>query len=376
MAVPVHVPRVNNNDDQVKLVELKVAVGDQVMAGQILGAVETDKATLDVESPSAGFVLAVRAEVDSVVQVGHVLLWLGSTPDEAIPVDPSMARTAAAGAEMASPPTAKARALLAEYGLNASAVPASGNRLTADDVLQHVARKGLSPRRAMAGVGASSAKAAWPQPDAPGQWRDLASHERGMLQTVTWQREAAVPGYVEVSCDHQAWEAHAAAFAAKHQSLLSPLLPLLAWRLVELVSQSPRFNATLLDERRYEFSQVNLGFTVQAAEVLYLAVIRNAAALGPQGFVDALVDAQRRAAAHALTPQELQGATIGFSSMSRWKVERHVPILAPHTALMVAHTVGASGQGVLGATYDHRVLHGGDVAALLRKLSAPPKSQS
>ena len=112
---------------------------------------------------------------------------------------------------------------------------------------------------------------------------------------------------------------------------------------------------------------------MQASEILYLAVVRNAALLGELGFVQQLVDLQRRAAAHELLPSELQGATIGFSSMSRWKVERHVPILAPHTALMVAHTVGADGKGVLAATYDHRVLHGGDVAGLLRKLGQAPK---
>ena len=44
MATPVHVPRVNNNDDEVKLVELKVEIGSPVTAGQVLAAVETDKA--------------------------------------------------------------------------------------------------------------------------------------------------------------------------------------------------------------------------------------------------------------------------------------------------------------------------------------------
>lgn len=130
----------------------------------------------------------------------------------------------------------------------------------------------------------------------------------------------------------------------------------------------------MLGEQRHEFNQVNLGFTVQAGEVLYLAVVRNALALGEAPFVTHLVDVQRRAAAHALTPSELQGATIGFSSMSRWKALRHVPILAPNTALMVAHTVDAEGRGVLGATYDHRVLHGGEVATPPKRLSTPPKS--
>jgi hypothetical protein len=37
----------------------------------------------------------------------------------------------------------------------------------------------------------------------------------------------------------------------------------------------------------------------------------------------------------------------------------------------VAHTITAEGAGVLGATYDHRVVNGNDVAAMLRKLSRP-----
>jgi pyruvate dehydrogenase E2 component (dihydrolipoamide acetyltransferase) len=101
-------------------------------------------------------------------------------------------------------------------------------------------------------------------------------------------------------------------------------------------------------------------------------VVRDAVAKGELGFVNALVDLQRRAAAHKLGPQETQGTTVGFSSMARWKVSRHIPILAPNTALMVAHATAADGGGVLGATYDHRVLNGADVAAALRKLGRPP----
>jgi pyruvate/2-oxoglutarate dehydrogenase complex dihydrolipoamide acyltransferase (E2) component len=117
---------------------------------------------------------------------------------------------------------------------------------------------------------------------------------------------------------------------------------------------------------------VNVGFTVQAGEVLYLAVTRNAHSLGQLNFVHALIDLQRRAAAHKLSGDETQGATIGFSSMARWKVARHIPVLAPMTALMVAHTQDHQGQSVLGATYDHRVLHGADVAALLRRMTLAP----
>ena len=88
--------------------------------------------------------------------------------------------------------------------------------------------------------------------------------------------------------------------------------------------------------------------------------------------IDSLGELQRRAIARRLRPEESGGATVAFSSMARWDVSRHIPILPPYTSLMVAHAAPRhSGMAVLGATYDHRVLSGFDVARLLQKLSQP-----
>lgn len=369
MALPIHVPRINNNDDEVKLVELHVEVGAQVIKGQVLGSVETDKAVVDVESPADGYVLGVRGNVGDTVAVGTILIWLGVRADEVVPQD----RPTPGAQGQQTTPTAKALALLREYRLGAEQVTASGDRLSAEDVRRHVTNLGL----VASGRGASDAnvrRATGQRPDQPGQAMPLASHERGMLHTVSWQRDVAVPGYIEMNYDDVAWQAHAQAYGQMHKLLLNPALPLMAWRLVALCAEMPRFNATLVADQRYEYSDVNLGFTVQAGDVLYLAVLRAAQTHGEAGFVQGLVGLQRRAAAHDLTPHELSGATVGFSSMARWKIARHVPVLAPNTALMIAHTVDADGRGVLGATYDHRVLHGGDVALLLRRLGASPKA--
>jgi hypothetical protein len=54
--------------------------------------------------------------------------------------------------------------------------------------------------------------------------------------------------------------------------------------------------------------------------------------------------------------------------MEKWGLCRHMPILPPHVSLMVAHSVDAKGQAILGATYDHRVLNGGEVAQTLKHL--------
>lgn len=371
MATPVHVPRVNNNDDEVRLVELKIELGAAVTAGQVLAAVETDKAVVDVESPAAGFVIGINAQLDTMAQVGSVLLWLGATADEKPPAAESSS-AASAGDSGSALPTAKARALLQRYGLKAEQVRASAERLSADDVERHVAEQGLSPVSA-SGAPSTTGKAA-PAPEVDGRRVALRPDERGMLATVTWHRDHAVPGYIELPYDAAPWADYAQQFGAQHSLLLNPMLALMAWRLVELAVESPKINATLVGDQRHEYTAVNLGFTVQAGDVLYLAVVRNAAAAGELDFVQQLFGLQRRAAAHQLGPQETQGATIGFSSMARWHVGRHIPVLAPHSAVMIAHAVNAEGQAVLGATYDHRVLHGGAVATLLRKLSRPRKA--
>jgi hypothetical protein len=57
--------------------------------------------------------------------------------------------------------------------------------------------------------------------------------------------------------------------------------------------------------------------------------------------------------------------------MARWPVTRHMPILIPHTSLMIAHTASGSQAATLGATYDHRVLSGGDVVRVLQELAEP-----
>jgi pyruvate/2-oxoglutarate dehydrogenase complex dihydrolipoamide acyltransferase (E2) component len=369
MAVAIHVPRINNNDDEVKLVEYFLPIGAAVKQGQAVAAVETDKAVVDVEAPADGYLIRTQAESGTTVTVGTVLAWLGATPDEPAPTAQSESADGGASSQT-SLPTAKARALMRKHGIQSSdlRLPQGATRITAEDVESHLAQRQGSSRSSPA----AAPRNAEAEPQIPGTRKPLRSDQKGMLATVTWHRDHAVPGYIEIAYDGAPWDAFAAAFQRQHGLLLNPLLPLLTWRLVEQAHAKPELNATVVADSRHEYSAVNVGFTVQAGEVLYLAVTRNAHSLGQLNFVHALIDLQRRAAAHKLSGDETQGATIGFSSMARWKVARHIPVLAPMTALMVAHTQDHQGQSVLGATYDHRVLHGADVAALLRRMTLAP----
>ena len=366
MPSPLRVPRVNNNDDSVRVVDLGVKEGDFVKRGQIVGAVETDKAVLDVPAEQEGFVLKLLHRKGDSASVGSVLLWLGAAADERVP-EPSPEAEVESGPGQTSRPTAKAQAMLRELGLDASAIPAAGERLSVSDIEAWLAQRSATHDR----PAPAREEAA---PEIRGEYRVLSAEEHGMLSAVLWHRDRAAPAYLELEYDPQPWESYAADYAHRNKLMLSPLLALLAFRLVELAKANPRINATVVGKRAYQYAPVNLGFTVQAGPTLYLAVVRDAQEMSAGRFIDALGEVQRHAMAHKLRPSEATGATLALSSMARWGVSRHVPILPPLTSLIVAHAAPRAGGGaVLGASYDHRLLSGSDVAQVLQALAERPQ---
>jgi len=376
MPHPVYVPCVNINDDIVLIVDVTVSAGDAVKTGDMIAEVETDKAVIPVEAEQDGYVLKVLCDVEEKVKVGSVMMWVGDSPDEPVPEADSKKPAEPSAGTASLQPTAKARVLLDKHRLNAEQIPCQGERLTARDVEAYIADQGNT-----AGV-ATTAQLLGRQEDSrgtlpavPGNLQSLSPEEQGMVSTVTWHRDHAVTAYLEMEYDQQAWEEYAAAFAERHKFMLSPLLPLMAYRLVTIAREMPKINTTLVNAQKYLYEQVNLGFTVQVGETLYLTVVQQADAMDDRQFIDALGEVQRHAMAKKLRPDESIGATLGFSSMARWNVSRHVPVLAPYTALMVAHSAPAGGgqSAVLGASYDHRILNGHDVAKVLQELTQSPE---
>ena len=375
MPHPVYIPCVNINDDIVLIVDITVSAGDTVKAGDMIAEVETDKAVIPVEAERDGYILKVLCAVEERVKVGAVMMWIGDSPDEQVPELASKNLDEGSSGTSSQLPTAKARALLDKHRLDAGQIPHPGERLTARDIEAFIAGQG-----GIAG-GVTTTQADSPQsfeeqlPGTPGSLQSLSAEEQGMVSTVTWHRDHAVSAYLEMAYDQQAWEDYAAVFAERHKFMLSPLLPLMAYRLVKLARDRPEINATLVNGQKYLYDQVNLGFTVQVGETLYLTVVQQADAMDDRQFIDALGEVQRHAMAKKLRPDESMGATLGFSSMARWNVSRHVPVLSPYTALMVAHSAPPKGgqSAVMGASYDHRILSGHDVAGVLQELTQPPE---
>jgi pyruvate/2-oxoglutarate dehydrogenase complex dihydrolipoamide acyltransferase (E2) component len=359
MTFPIHIPRVNNNDDEVRLVGLWVSPGEFVKAGTPLADIETGKATVTVEAEKDGYVLKLCGASGAIVKVGGVLLWMGESASEPVPQHDGV-RPAA---EVQSEPTLRAAMLLKQHRLDVAEIAASGDRITAEDVKRHIAG------RANSALTHKANSEDWPSE--PGEILDLCSNRRGMLRTVSWQKTHAVAAYAETTFNAGAWRNYAAEYHRRNALSFNPLFALLSWQLVQIVKEQPLLNSTMARECRYAYATVNLGFTVQSGEDLFVAVVRGAETMDRAAFAARLVALKNAALNKMLRPEEAQGATVGLSSMARFQATRHVPVLLPHTALMVAHAAPGDGAAVIGATYDHRVLTGSDAIAALQLLAEP-----
>ncbi len=76
MAREVRLPRLGQTMQEGTIVNWLVRIGDKVKKGDVIFEIETDKATLEVESPTDGFVKHILAELDRTVPVGAPVLIL------------------------------------------------------------------------------------------------------------------------------------------------------------------------------------------------------------------------------------------------------------------------------------------------------------
>ena len=81
MKQEIRVPEVAEGVTKGTVVAIAIAVGDQVAADQTLVELETDKAVVEIPSPTAGTIMEVRVEEGAEVAVGAVIVVLDSEGD-------------------------------------------------------------------------------------------------------------------------------------------------------------------------------------------------------------------------------------------------------------------------------------------------------
>jgi len=176
MAKEIRLPQLGETMNEGTIVDYRVKAGDKVKKGDVILEIETDKATLEMESPASGFVKHILAEVNETLSVGAPIMVLGDK-DEQVPqsfIDslrgggikdtesrlapaPVAGAASATGAEakvaggderrkiMASP---RAKKLAEELGVDLAAVTGTGpaGRITEQDVKNaSTTKKRLAP---------------------------------------------------------------------------------------------------------------------------------------------------------------------------------------------------------------------------------------
>jgi pyruvate dehydrogenase E2 component (dihydrolipoamide acetyltransferase) len=82
MTYPVRVPQLTETMEEGTIVKWLKSAGDRVEKKEVLYQIETDKATMDVESVDAGFLCRVLTPEGQVVTVGQEIALIADTLEE------------------------------------------------------------------------------------------------------------------------------------------------------------------------------------------------------------------------------------------------------------------------------------------------------
>ncbi len=150
MATDVILPALGMSQDTGKIVQWLKAEGQQVVKGEPLVEIETDKATVEIEAPADGVLARISAAAGDDIPVGQVIAAI-LAPDETnkqtdVRTEASRAQasgTDAAGADAIHrvPTTAAsplALRIAVEHNVDLNQVKASGRRIQQADVLSYI----------------------------------------------------------------------------------------------------------------------------------------------------------------------------------------------------------------------------------------------
>ncbi len=76
MKVKVKLPRLGLTVEDAVMTEWHKQVGDSVEAGEVIGLIEADKATVEIESPASGTLTEIIGEIGETYEIGEPLAVL------------------------------------------------------------------------------------------------------------------------------------------------------------------------------------------------------------------------------------------------------------------------------------------------------------
>ena len=419
--------------DAAEIIEVNVAVGDELDEEQVIVVVESDKASLEIPSPNAGKVESVSVSVGDKVGTGDALITLavagGSTSAEESEREPESEKeadaenankdgketgnesdTGAQGkpAQKSEPPSSSrgqaadsgaspstpvhagpaVRKLARETGVDLSQVRATGpkDRILKDDVHAYVKQRLKGQPAGGAGGGLA---VELPEIDFS-QFGDIERAELNKLRKVSAQNLTrswlTIP---HVTQHDNADITDLEAFRKSQNKRLEregvklTMLAFLVTACARALKEYPRFNSSLENsgEALIEKGYINIGIAVDTPNGLVVPVIKDADKKGLKEIALEMGELAEKARNRKLTPADMKGGTFSISSLGGIGGTAFTPIVNwPEVAIL-----GVSRSDMqpvwdgnqfqprlilpLSLSYDHRVIDGAAAARFTTYLS-------
>lgn len=411
--------------DEVEVIEVLVNVGDTVAAEQSLITVESDKASMEIPSSSAGVVKSIRVKLGDKVKQGSLVVELEASQTQAaeqpaaaaapaapaptpvaepvaaavttpatVPATASAAATPSKAPPMApvSAPSSgmlphaspSVRQLARELGVDLTRVQGSAakGRITQEDVKQFVkqALSGSMPSGASQPTGVGLDLLPWPKVDFA-KFGAIEAKPLSRIKKISganlhrnWVMIPHVTNNDEA--DITSLEAFRVQLNKEHEKtgVKVTMLAFLIKACVAALKKFPEFNASLDGDNLVLKQYFHIGFAADTPNGLVVPVIRDADQKGILELATESSALAKKARDGKLSPAEMQGGCFSISSLGGIGGTHFTPIInAPELAILgVSKSYQKpvwNGQAFvpqltipLSLSYDHRVIDGAAAA--------------
>lgn len=382
--------------------------GDTLKLDQPMVEVETDKAVVEIPSPIAGRVSAIRVQEGTVAKLGEVLVIFdtpGATSAPARPTVTTPADSPAAAPEQASmqaPPngvTAHQRVLAApavrkrafELGIELANVQSShpSGRVTMDDLqhyVEHVQQESaasppVASDRVSEPASAQTNGARRSVPVSSGKQQEAAEERQpltGLRKRIaermerSWRTIPHATAFDEIDGTELAALRQTLKPIAEQRGVRLTYMPLLVKLLLPALKEFPIFNASLDEEKReIVYKRVyHIGIATDSPEGLLVPVLRDADQLTVMQIAEQLEHLIAGAQKRSLALSEVSGSTFTLNNVGSFGGSSGTPIINyPETAILAVgrlqeKAIVQDGKIVartmlpLALSFDHRVIDG------------------
>lgn len=346
-------PKMGDGMEEGTLVEWLKKEGDAIKSGEVIGNIQTDKATLELEAPGSGTLAGILIQAGETVPVGvpiAALLKSGeklpegwgsgkadvpSTEDpkpEPATVDASVqvASNGSSASRVKASPLAKK--IASQLGVDLTTITGSGpgGRIVEKDVRS--ATPSSAPMAAKATVQSI--------PAAASDSTVTLNRLRQITAKRTQESKQQVPHfYVTVEVDVEKILSLRAMFEEEGSGKVS-INDFVVKACAIALRDMPNVNSAFQGQNLLQFGGVNVGIAVALEDGLTVPVLHNADQLSLRAISAKVKDLAGRAKDNKLGLDELSGSTFSISNMGMLDVDNFIAIInQPNSAILAISSV-------------------------------------